>query len=586
MRRFNDSPMIGPSILPILIAVPLAITGCPPGGGSGSGSGNGGGGGSENGNSSGQGSQSAVVAIPPATSAYAGEQVTVRIDLEALPDNDSITGFTIDICDGDPADASSQCGMGEQGAGIDIRTAACSAGAGSAFCEEWSITPSSDSDSHTYYVVIDAVGAYSPISCHVLPIAILYPTNVKPFYLYYSTQFDANELYLTHYGEGGVKVQELISSDLTDLHPPPTMEGSGPCYDVVLDMNLAQRHDPLEDPDPTPYYNFDYIRERLGCAEACYYDDPLSTSSFAVGVNELGTGYKLLRETMFIFNDSSRFEQIYLGPGDELYYARPGTTEAQAHLLDDLLSRGYSLYDGVEFDLTCAFSVSGEITGLTGAVVLENGSDYLSRSNNGAFKFHHPVAEGETYDVQIYDQPLGQECTVTNGAGTVGASDVVNIVVECGDTSDNCPDDPDKLEPGVCGCGTPDTDSDSDGTPDCMETETCADVAGVWNLVNTGITSTCGSEGNWNDILTISQSGCVLTVDGLKGATGLSGSVSGDTVTIGPHGFSEDGGTTTSTFTMTLSSADAMEGNESWTWMGNGGGRCDDGTGSVTATRQ
>jgi hypothetical protein len=32
---------------------------------------------------------------------------------------------------------------------------------------------------------------------------------------------------------------------------------------------------------------------------------------------------------------------------------------------------------------------------------------------------------------------------------------------------DNCPDDPDKTEPGICGCGVADTDSDGDGTPDC-----------------------------------------------------------------------------------------------------------------------
>ena len=34
---------------------------------------------------------------------------------------------------------------------------------------------------------------------------------------------------------------------------------------------------------------------------------------------------------------------------------------------------------------------------------------------------------------------------------------------------DNCPDDPDKLEPGLCGCGTPDIDSDGDSYMDCEE---------------------------------------------------------------------------------------------------------------------
>ena len=36
-----------------------------------------------------------------------------------------------------------------------------------------------------------------------------------------------------------------------------------------------------------------------------------------------------------------------------------------------------------------------------------------------------------------------------------------------GDCIDGCPNDPDKTNPGICGCGVPDTDSDDDGTPDC-----------------------------------------------------------------------------------------------------------------------
>jgi len=35
--------------------------------------------------------------------------------------------------------------------------------------------------------------------------------------------------------------------------------------------------------------------------------------------------------------------------------------------------------------------------------------------------------------------------------------------------NDKCPDDPDKIEPGICGCGVADIDSDNDGTPNCLD---------------------------------------------------------------------------------------------------------------------
>ncbi|MFO8084917.1 MAG: thrombospondin type 3 repeat-containing protein, partial [Desulfobacterales bacterium] len=40
--------------------------------------------------------------------------------------------------------------------------------------------------------------------------------------------------------------------------------------------------------------------------------------------------------------------------------------------------------------------------------------------------------------------------------------------VDC-DSVDGCPFDPDKTEPGVCGCGVPDIDTDGDGIMDCID---------------------------------------------------------------------------------------------------------------------
>ena len=44
-----------------------------------------------------------------------------------------------------------------------------------------------------------------------------------------------------------------------------------------------------------------------------------------------------------------------------------------------------------------------------------------------------------------------------------------DCVTDGGDCVDRCPEDVDKIEPGLCGCGVADTDTDADGTPDCHD---------------------------------------------------------------------------------------------------------------------
>jgi hypothetical protein len=77
------------------------------------------------------------------------------------------------------------------------------------------------------------------------------------------------------------------------------------------------------------------------------------------------------------------------------------------------------------------FTVSGTISGLAGAIVLQNsgGSD-LPLTTNGAFTFGTPVVSGGAYAVSVKTQPANQSCTVANGAGTVTAN-VSNVAVTC-----------------------------------------------------------------------------------------------------------------------------------------------------------
>ncbi|CAM4423450.1 MAG: hypothetical protein LEGION0403_FIIPPAGN_02185 [Legionella sp.] len=85
--------------------------------------------------------------------------------------------------------------------------------------------------------------------------------------------------------------------------------------------------------------------------------------------------------------------------------------------------------------VTCStntYTLGGTISGLSGSVSLQNNSgDTLTRSANGSFTFATVVAAGSTYNVTVSSQPGLQTCTVSNGTGTMGSSNVTDILVSC-----------------------------------------------------------------------------------------------------------------------------------------------------------
>ena len=79
------------------------------------------------------------------------------------------------------------------------------------------------------------------------------------------------------------------------------------------------------------------------------------------------------------------------------------------------------------------FTISGTASGLAGkGLTLQNGTETLAVSADGAFAFKTPVASGAMYDVTVVTQPSmpTQKCTVANGSGTATA-DVTNVTVTC-----------------------------------------------------------------------------------------------------------------------------------------------------------
>jgi N-acetylneuraminic acid mutarotase len=89
---------------------------------------------------------------------------------------------------------------------------------------------------------------------------------------------------------------------------------------------------------------------------------------------------------------------------------------------------------GIPVSCTNTYSIGGSVSGLgsSGLILQDNGGDDLTVSASGSFAFATPIAVGGAYAVTILAQPAGQTCSVSNASGTVGAADVTNISVTCG----------------------------------------------------------------------------------------------------------------------------------------------------------
>lgn len=84
---------------------------------------------------------------------------------------------------------------------------------------------------------------------------------------------------------------------------------------------------------------------------------------------------------------------------------------------------------------TNSYTVGGTVMGLVGSglVLADNGANNPPISKAGPFTFATPVQSGSGYNVAVATQPTNppQTCTVSNGSGTVGSSNVTNVAVVC-----------------------------------------------------------------------------------------------------------------------------------------------------------
>jgi hypothetical protein len=94
--------------------------------------------------------------------------------------------------------------------------------------------------------------------------------------------------------------------------------------------------------------------------------------------------------------------------------------------------------DVLDVSVVCSdntYNVGVAVSGVNAAgLTLENnGGDPLSISRNGSFNFDTPIASGSTYAVTVSSQPIGEVCTVTQGAGAgiVTDTNIAGIAVAC-----------------------------------------------------------------------------------------------------------------------------------------------------------
>ncbi|HRI69286.1 MAG TPA: cadherin-like beta sandwich domain-containing protein [Polyangium sp.] len=85
--------------------------------------------------------------------------------------------------------------------------------------------------------------------------------------------------------------------------------------------------------------------------------------------------------------------------------------------------------------VTCAeqraFLVGGKVNGLSGKLILRNGTDTVTISGDGDFSFPVRLPDATPYAVGVETPPLNQSCTIAGAVGVIMSADVTNVNVTC-----------------------------------------------------------------------------------------------------------------------------------------------------------
>jgi len=178
----------------------------------------------------------------------------------------------------------------------------------------------------------------------------------------------------------------------------------------------------------------------------CYRPSAMNTVNINIAANQYHVGGMIdgLTDTIYLQNNGTDLTTINSnGPFAFATLYTNGTTynvtiAAQPTHQTCHVTNGVGIINGTDVTnvaITCStniYAVGGTISGLSGTVVLlNNGGDANTITSNGFFIFLTPVAEGSPYNITVGTQPAGQTCTITNGSGIMGSSNVTNVNVSC-----------------------------------------------------------------------------------------------------------------------------------------------------------
>ncbi len=123
------------------------------------------------------------------------------------------------------------------------------------------------------------------------------------------------------------------------------------------------------------------------------------------------------------------------------------------------------------------FTVGGELSGLAGDSVelTLNGEETLSLDADGAFEFDTLLADGDSYEVTISEQPGDSACLVDNESGEISDEAIDDVLVQCGDFSLAALNEEGQIALQWSPAGTVDILYSSDRACDWSNVQQCAD---------------------------------------------------------------------------------------------------------------